>query len=254
MTMACDTGRRALLAGAAVALSSALVARPAAAPQDAFRNTAEIYLMAASMSGTVGVGSLETEIDVPSSKVFENLKFAVLADYRGEARTWAVMADFVYMNLGGSGTGSAGLGSAEVGAEEFIVDLAGAWRISKSFELLGGGRYTHLRTTATLTTSLNVRDAKIDQDWFDPFVGAQAFLPLSKAFQLQLRGDVGGFGVGCKFTWQATARLNWQVSRVVQLGIGYRWLDQDFETGSGLDYFKWDVLTQGPLLAAGVTF
>ena len=254
MTRACDAGRRALLAGAAAALLAVIVARPAAAQEDAFRNTAEIYLMAASMSGTVGVGSLETEIDVPSSKVFENLKFAVLADYRGEARTWAVMADFVYMNLGGSGTSSTGLGSAEVGAEEFIVDLAGAWRISKSFELLAGGRYTHLRTTVTLTTPLNARDAKVDEDWFDPFVGAQAFLPLSKALQLQLRGDVGGFGVGCKFTWQATARLNWQVSRVIQLGIGYRWLDQDFETGSGTDYVKWDILTQGPLIAAGVTF
>jgi opacity protein-like surface antigen len=254
MTKTCSAACRVLLAGAAVALTSAIVARPAAAEEDAFRSTAEIYLMGASMSGTVGVGPLETEIDVPSSKIFENLKFAVLTDYRGEARTWAVMADFVYMNLGGSGTGSPGLGSAEVGAEEFIVDLAGAWRISKSFELLGGGRYTHLRTTATLTTPLNTRDARIDQDWFDPFVGAQAFLPLSKALQLQLRGDVGGFGVGCTFTWQATARLNWQVSRVVRLGLGYRWLDQDFETGSGTDYFKWDVLTQGPLLAAGVTF
>jgi len=244
----------AVLIGGAVALSIGLAERPAAAQEDAFRNTAEIYLMAPSMSGTVDVGPLGTEIEVPSSKIFENLKFAVLADYRGEARTWAVMADFVYMNLGGSGTGSAGLGSADVGVEEFIVDFGGAWRITKSFELLAGGRYTHLRTTVTLTTPLNTRDARLDQDWFDPFVGAQAFLPLSKSLQLQLRGDVGGFGVGCDFTWQATARLNWHVSRVVQLGLGYRWLDQDFETGSGVDYFRWNILTQGPLMAAGVTF
>ena len=246
--------RRSVLGGAAVALAFAFVARPAAAQEVAFRNTAGIYLMAPSMSGTVGVGPLGTEIDVPSSRIFENLKFAILADYRGEARTWAVMADFVYMNLGGSGSGSQGLGSADVGVEEFIVDFGGAWRITKSFELLAGGRYTHLRTTVTLTTPLNTRDARLDQDWFDPFVGAQAFLPLSKVLQLQLRGDVGGFGVGCKFTWQATARLNWQVSSAVQLGLGYRWLDQDFETGSGVDYFRWNILTQGPLMAAGVTF
>ncbi len=243
-----------LLAGAAVALSVALVAQSAAAQEDGFRNTVELYFMGASMSGTVGVALLGTEIDVSASKIMENLKFAVLADYRGEAPKWAVSADVVYMNLGGSGTGSHGAGSAEVGVEEFLLDLVGSYRISKAFEVLAGGRYTHMRMTATLTSPVNTREAKLDQDFFDPVIGAQAFLPLSKALQLQLRGDVGGFGVGCDFTWQAIARLNWQVSRVVSVGIGYRWLDQDFETGSGRDYFKWDVLTQGPLLAVGVTF
>lgn len=254
MTVFPDAGRRPILAAAAATLSFALVAHPAAAQEDGFRNTVEIYLLAPSMSGTVGVGSLGTEIDVPSSRIFENLKFAALADYRGESRTWAVAADIVYMNLGGSGTASGDLGSADVGVEEFIFELAGTWRISKAFEVLAGGRYTRLRTTVTLTSPLNAREAKVDEDWFDPIVGAQAFLPFSKAFQLQLRGDIGGFGVGCKFTWQATARVNWQVSRVVRLGLGYRWLDQDFETGSGTDYFKWNVLTQGPLIAGGVSF
>lgn len=237
-----------------MALVFSLAAHGAAGEDDAFRNTAQLYLLAPSMSGTVGVGPLGTEIDVPSSRIFETLKFAVLADYRGEAPKWAVAADVVYMNLGGSGTGSLAAGLADVGVEEFIVDVAGAYRILKAFELLAGGRYTRLRTTVTLTTPLNTRDAKVDEDFFDPFVGAQAFLPLSKAFQLQLRGDVGGFGVGCHFTWQAMARVNWQASSVVRFGVGYRWLDQDFETGSGTDYFKWDVLTQGPLIAAGVSF
>ena len=197
---------------------------------------------------------LQTEIDVSASDVLGNLKFAALANYRGEARKWAVLGDIVYMNVGGDGTGSDGLGTAEVGRRGVHRRVDGAWRISKSFEALAGGRYTHLRTKVTLTTPGGTSEAKIEQDWFDPIVGAQAFLPLSKAFQLQLRGDVGGFDVGCNFTWQAIARVNWQVSRVVTLGIGYRWLDQDFETGSGADYFRWDILTQGPLLAGGFSF
>ena len=77
---------------------------------------------------------------------------------------------------------------------------------------------------------------------------------MAKALQLQLRGDIGGFGVGCDLTWQATARVNWQVSHVFRLGLGYRWLDQDYESGTGSDTFTWNVLTQGPLVAAGVTF
>ena len=170
------------------------------------------------ISGTVDVGRLGTEIDVPASDILDHLKFAALVDYRGEAPKWAVMADIVYMNVGGSGTGSNGLGSADLGVEEFIVDVDGAWRISKSFEALVGGRYTRLSTKVTLTSPVNTREAKLVQDWFDPIVGAQAFLPLSRAFQLQLRGDVGGFHVGSNFTWQAIARVNWQVSCAVTPG------------------------------------
>ncbi len=239
----------ALLAPCAVAQES-----PAASTSNEFCNYVELYLLLPWISGTVDVARLQTQIDVNASDVLGNLKFAALADYRGEARKWAVLADVIYMNVGGDGTGTQELSTAEVDVKEFIAELDGAWRISKSFELLAGGRYTHLRTTVTLTTPGSTSEAKIEEDWFDPIVGAQAFLPLSKAFQLQMRGDVGGFHVGSNFTWQAIARVNWQVSRVVSLGIGYRWLDQDFETGSGVDYFRWDVLTQGPLLAGGFRF
>lgn len=254
MTGAHGRGRRARLVVAAFALALALVPGPGAAQPDGFAHSAEVYLMGASMSGTVGAGALEAEIDVPSSAVFENLDFAVLAVYRGEAPRWAVTADVVYMNLGRNGAGSLGQGAWDVGVEEFIFDLVGAYRVSKSFEVLAGGRYTALRTELAVSTPLYGREARVDKGWFDPVVGAQAFLPLSKAFQVQLRGDVGGFGVGCDFTWQATARVNWQVSPAIRLGLGYRWLDQDYETGSGSDSFSWNVLTQGPLVAAGVSF
>jgi hypothetical protein len=246
--------RQATLPAALALLALALLSGRASAQSNTFQNTFEAYLMGASMSGTVGAGPISTEIDVPSSAIFENLKFGALLDYRGEAPTWAVVADVVYMNLGKAGTSDGGRVSVDVGAEEFIVDLVGAYRVSKAFEVLGGLRYTALSTTMTLYGPLDTREAKVDKSWVDPVVGGQAFLPLSDAFQLQLRGDIGGFGVGCTFTWQATVRVNWQVSRTVRVGIGYRWLDQDYETGSGSDTFKWNVLSQGPLVAAGLKF
>ena len=254
MTNTRKFARRTVPAGAAVALCLALGAHPAAGQEEGFRSSIEAYLLGVSMSGTVGMGPLGTDIDVPPSTIFENLKFAALVDYRGEAPRWAVAADLVYMNIGAAGTGDRGLASADVGVEEFVFDLVGAYRFSSSLEAIAGARYTGLRTTVALATPRTYREATVSKGWIDPVVGAQAFLPLSKALQLQLRGDIGGFGVGCSFTWSALARLNWQVSRTVRLGLGYRWLDQDYETGSGSDYFRWKVLTQGPLVAAGVTF
>jgi hypothetical protein len=248
------TRRRTSLVGAAAALALALVAQPVAAQSGGFSHTLELYLMGPTMSGSVGLGQLESEIDIPSSSIFGNLEFAALAAYRGESEKWAVLADAVVMNLGASGTGSGGVGAADVDVDEHIFELAGAYRISSSFETLAGLRYTDLSTTVGLTTPGAERDAEASEGWFDPFVGAQAFVPLAQAFQLQVRGDVGGFGVGCDLTWQAMARVNWQASRTVRLGLGYRWLDQDYETGSGNDAFAWNILIQGPMLAAAVTF
>jgi hypothetical protein len=254
MTRISKPWRSASLVVATAALALTLLAQPVAAQSDGFRHTLELYLMGPSMSGTVGMGALESEIDVPSSTIFDNLEFAALADYRGESDTWAVLADVVVMNLGASGTGSAGRGAADVDADELIVELVGAYRISNSFEVLAGARYTGLQTRVELTTPGLEREAEVSESWIDPIVGAQAFVPLAETIQLQVRGDIGGFGVGCDFTWQAIARVNWQVSRVVRLGFGYRVLDQDYESGSGSDAFAWNVVTQGPLLAAGVTF
>jgi hypothetical protein len=244
--------RRGLVIGAAVAALG--MAGGARAQSAEFTSTVEAYLMGAAMSGTVGVGRLDADIDVPASTIFDHLKFAALVDYRGEAPEWAVAADVVYMNLGAHGTGSHGAVAAEVGVDELIVDVVGAYRFSPAFEVLGGARYTDLGTDVELAATSSAGKVKVDQSWVDPIVGAQLFVPLAEKLQLQARGDVGGFDVGCRFTWQATVRVNWQVSRAVRLGLGYRVLDQDYETGSGSDRFRWDVVSQGPLMAVAYTF
>lgn len=242
-------------AGLAVALFAALLAAmPAASQESPFQSSVEVYLMGASMSGSLGMGPLESEIDVPASTIFENLDFAVLGDYRGAGRTWGVQADVVYMALGQDGTGSRGAASAHVGAKELLVEAVAVYRLSERFELLAGARYAGLKTDVRWYGPQATRTETVKEEWLDPVVGAQAFLPLSKTLELQLRGDVGGFGVGCDFTWQALARLNWQASRDVRIGVGYRALDQDYESGSGGDAFRWDVLQQGPIVAAGLRF
>ena len=90
------------------------------------------------------------------------------------------------------------------------------------------------------------------QDWWDPIVGASLTLPLGKHFSFSVRGDIGGFGVGSDFTWQAFPYFSWQFAQWGSLQAGYRWLYMDYETGSGTSHFRYDRLNQGPQL--GITF
>lgn len=91
------------------------------------------------------------------------------------------------------------------------------------------------------------------RNWVEPFVGARANIDLGEDFVLQVRGDVGGFGLGSDFAWQLAAVIGWQFEMFdmdAALFVGYRALAQDYEEGS----FEWDVIAHGPILGLGFTF
>jgi hypothetical protein len=65
-------------------------------------------------------------------------------------------------------------------------------------------------------------------------------------------GDIGGFGVGSDFAWDAFGVIGYRFSLFGQenSGViaGYRALSQDYTDGSGRDKFQWDVTLHGPIL------
>jgi hypothetical protein len=233
------------------ALTLVFAATTASAQSSEFKHTLEAYFMGASMTGTTGAGPVTGEVNLTSSKIFENLQFGMMADYRGEAPKWAVTADVIYMGLGATGTGDHGRATADVDVDEWLVEATGSYRFSPVFEAVGGARYTSLKTAIELRRAQGTSSTSVSADWVDPLVGARLALPLSEAFSFTLRGMLGGFGVGCDFTWDVDARLKWHASKTVDFSAGYRYLEQDYEKDGG---FKWDVVSQGPVVAASLTF
>jgi hypothetical protein len=233
-----------------------LLAGSAHAQTDGWKNTAEVYFQGAGMSGSVGVGPLETHVSATFSQILDNLQFGAMANYRGESPTFAVTADVAFFALGTTVTRpAAGFLTAKVDADEWLVTATAAYRASKTVDVLAGLRLTSLTDTLVLTPNVGAaRTAKLTKTWVDPILGVRVKEPIGKGWSLEAYGDLGGFGVGSNFTWMLQGRLNWQASKAFRLGIGYRWLDQDYESGSGSDHFKWNVLTQGPIVAAGVKF
>ncbi len=65
---------------------------------------------------------------------------------------------------------------------------------------------------------------------------------------LVVRGDIGGFGAGSDFTWQALGLIDWQPFKYVSFIAGYRGLYQDYKD----DNFKYDATTHGPLLGVNI--
>ncbi len=125
-----------------------------------------------------------------------------------------------------------------------------------SLGVLGGGRYWYMKTKLDLEVPLAGFAGKVEKskDWIDPFIGLRLSADLTKRFSLGLRGDLGGFGVGSEFSWNAVGVLGYSVSRVVSLWLGYRALGLDYESGSGFNKIKTDAIMHGPIVGVGFYF
>jgi len=142
-----------------------------------------------------------------------------------------------------------------------------------ALDLIVGGRYWNMEADATLaiTGAVNLPALGLQRsgalaladggtvEWFDPLVGLRLRHQLAPGQELFARGDIGGFGVGSDFTWNATAGYMWEC-RCKPFGatmsglVGYRALYADYSQGAGNRLIEWDMLIHGPALGAVFRF
>ena len=237
--------------GLFAATAALLLVGPNAAAQSSpggWQFTIAPYLVAAAMDGTVGIKGQEVTLDVPFSKIWDNLHFGGMVHFDMKNDRWLLSSDLIYMNLQQS-TDVAG-GTATV--TQTFVEAAGGYRVSREFTVLAGARLVDLGGKLSFTGTNADRSGSQSKSWVDPFVGAQLNVALSERWWFDLHGDIGGFNVGSKLAWQAYADVGYRASDLVSVYLGYRALDMDYESGSGSTLFRYDVLTAGPQI--GVAF
>ena len=196
-----------------------------------------LYGLAAGMSGNVAVKGVPADVDVGFDKVWENLKFGAMGSARVGYGPWALSTEVIYMDL------EAGKGPFTATAQQWLVQPALEYRVCPYFAAYAGTRYNNINLG--LKGPLGISPSGT-QDWWDPIVGGLVSLPIWKTISFHVKGDIGGFGVGSDLTWQAYPYFNWQISKLASVQAGYRLLYTDYETGSGLNRFKYDMLTSGP--------
>jgi len=196
-----------------------------------------LFGLAAGMSGNVAVKGVPADVDVGFDKVWENLKFGAMGSARVGYGPWGLSTEVIYMDLESS------KGPFAATAQQWLVQPALEYRVCPNFVAYAGTRYNNI--ALELNGPLGVNPSGT-HEWWDPIIGAQACLPIWKTISLHVKGDIGGFGAGSDLTWQAYPYLNWQISKLASVQAGYRLLYTDYETGSGLNRFKYDMLTSGP--------
>jgi hypothetical protein len=243
----------------ALGLSLCVVSTAPAVAQssgDGWHGTIAPYFLGASMNGTTAVLGQEVTVDASFSDILDNLQFGAMGLVVARKGHWGVGGDAIWMALGANGTSPGPLGttgSADVSQGAFA--FYGLRRLGPAADVFFGGRINYLGAGLRINGPLQVRRADASKTWFDPIVGLQLHTPDSGTrWHAQVYSEIGGFGVGSTFTWQIFPTVGVNLARWASLEFGYRWLDIDYSTGEDLTLFKYDVLTQGPLMGFGFRF
>ncbi len=196
----------------------------ASAEEAQWQHTLVFYGMGAAIDGESQIGDLTVPVDVSISEVFDALEFGAMGAYRADNGTWSFTVDATYMGLGGT-------------SEDLSTDLK-------------------VTTTAPVTGAVTVRTASVDASWVDPMLGLHYGRPFADEWRFNLRGDVGGFGIGSDFSYQVFANVHWQSSGGFGAVLGYRLIGFDHEDGrkGSPGYQRFDLTEQGPLLGITYTF
>jgi len=256
------------------------------------------YLWLPWISGNLVVKGRGLDVAVDPSQLLDHLDWPTIVPAwmsYAEARRGplSLFNDIVWSDVSGGGgfsrTVSGRLATATFGGnikadyQLAIVETGGAYTVwsqgsqsspgSTAFDLLTGARvwYQNVDISGNLTGTValngplgitvmgNRAIAKSGSvDWVDPFVGARIQQQLAPGQEIMLRGDVGGFGAGSQFSWQAIATYNSPLCEIhgipVDGYVGFRALSVDYSQGSGTSRFEFNNVIYGPVIGATMRF
>jgi len=281
------------LLGSAGAVIAADVATPAPAPIVeatmamppvwSFRFTPYGWLT--SMKGTQTVRGRSSKVDASFIDIVEKSDTLVGLMGTFEARNgpFSLYGDLVWSKVGIEGgnvrartpapgiTGTVGR-AVELDVQMAIVEVGAAYEVARAgplaLDVLGGARYWYQEADLSLevTRTLDIGDLELagarafarsgSVNWPDPVIGARVRYAVAPGHELFLRGDIGGFGVGSDFSWQAIGGYGFDFGAYNGITfsgvIGYRALSVDYAQGEGRRRYEFDMLQHGPILGVSM--
>jgi hypothetical protein len=220
---------------------------PHARAQDEASQSVALYFLALGIDGRVAAGDASASIDADSADFFDQLEWGGMGSYRYQRESWSLQVDVIYATLAGDAPAGP---RAEL--EQAMIEVDGGYRFNDVFEIVAGARAWDYQIEINALTPGGA-PASRSASWTDPLIGARCSVPLGDAWEVTLRADVGGFGVGSDFAWHATAGIGWHGSDTFSVLAGFRVFDVDFDSDDA-GGARVDLRVQGPALGAAVRF
>ena len=201
--------------------------------------------------------SFDTSLDIgPNPPVDSSTSLLDILDgaflVYGEARrgAWTILGEFNYLDLSDA-FGKIPSGSlAGIEVSGIMASISAGYAFYDHPDLRVEGMAGLRAWDLDATTSVLSFETTTSKSWVDPLIGLRFKAPLTENLDLSGLANIGGFGVGSDFQWEAIAKVDWSVSDLMTLSAGYRHLDVDFnDNGTVID-----MEMSGPFIAVGFKF
>jgi opacity protein-like surface antigen len=273
LVVAADTSLKLDVAGALSAAGAGGVAAPFPQAADGGSGgslsvsiTPSVWVPA--IKGDVAAGGNMTKVDNSLSDAFEDV-----GDARGGLEghleislgKLTLFGDALYLDLEPKGSGGVSSSNATASIRGWVLEAGAAYAVLDTrpqgdtdpgfrivVEPLGGVR-VHIMDMSIDDPFLPIGGSD-NKRWVDGFGGVRGRVQFAQPFTLFGRADIGAGE--STFTWSAAAGAEFNFSRSISLGVGYKWLKVDFKEGSAasLNAFTYDLLMQGPYVELTIRF
>ena len=234
-----------------LSVSQGLAARDQQSDEWQFK-LAPLFLWGVNVDGTTSIGPVTTPLDLDfTDDVFENLGAVFTVHFEAKKNDLTLFAEYQYVHLEPSASTANGptfdvdftIQTAEFGTGYRIT----TWGVT-DVEPIIGVRWTYQDLEATLQGGPQLVDS--NEDWWDVFGGVKLSTHFNDKWSLISRGDIGAGG--SDFVWNLSFLVDYKFNDWGSAFFGYRWMDYDYDNGSGKNRYAYDALQQGPL--AGIAF
>lgn len=280
----------ALLAGAAHADGFTTTVKPIEPGPTGWHFQFTPYAWLPWINGDAVVRGRQFDVNQNPGQVLDSLDFAFMGYMQARRGAITLYSDIVYSDNTDSDSFArsktfsphvSGTIGAAVSADyqQWIAEFGGLYETNRFrvgpgpgdpnllLDMGGGIRYWHqdLDVDVALAGTVNIDGLVLTGNgalaqsggvnWVDPFIGARLTYLHSPTESFVVRGDIGGFSIGSRFTWQTVATYNWYLGSHAAIDfdgyLGWRALSVDYVKGRGAERYEFDVLQQGPVV--GIT-
>lgn len=225
------------------------------------------YAWAPAINGTINLRGVSAPANARFQQIIDKSDslFSYMSHIEVHDENFGAFFEPIYIDLGFKAPKN--VFNSDIKTSLLYLQFGGFYRLAKgtygapeehkgwSIDVVGAARYTQIDVSATFANSGFSPSGGIH--WAEPLIGLRGSINLSPSIEFSARGDIGGFGLGSQFAWDAQALLGYKFDlfgRAATVFGGWKALAQDYKTGSGKDQFRWNTTLNGPVLGLNVHF